>query len=138
MLHGHKREQICFTILFPFLCPNHKIKIENTLWILINFINSCVHIFLKEDFYETKISMTELFDRYFRYERGGKFEFRQFPVHFWFKWHKCKICFNNRFLRERGMASNPKMEYQVFLCTFQKKSAMATLGLKEFSLFLQT
>ena len=23
--------------------------------------------------------------------------------------------FNNRFLRERGMASNPKMEYQVFL-----------------------
>ena len=23
--------------------------------------------------------------------------------------------FNNRFLRERGMASTPKMEYQVFL-----------------------
>ena len=32
--------------------------------------------------------------------------------------------FNNRFLRERGMASNPKMEYQVFLCIFQKNSAM--------------
>ena len=24
-------------------------------------------------------------------------------------------CFNNRFLRERGMVSNPKMEYHVFL-----------------------
>ena len=33
--------------------------------------------------------------------------------------------------------SNPKMEYQVFLCIFQKNSAMATLGLKEFSYFLQ-
>jgi hypothetical protein len=43
---------------------------------------------------------------------------------------------NNRFLRERGMASNPKMEYQVFLCIFQKKSAMATLGLKEMGKFL--
>jgi polyphosphate kinase len=31
--------------------------------------------------------------------------------------------FNDRFLRERGMASNPKMEYQVFLCIFQKNSA---------------
>ena len=39
--------------------------------------------------------------------------------------------FNNRFFGERGMASNPKMEYQVFLCIFQKNSAMATLGLKE-------
>ena len=29
------------------------------------------------------------------------------------------------------MVSNPKMEYQVFLCIFQKNSAMATLGLKE-------
>ena len=38
---------------------------------------------------------------------------------------------NNRFLRERGMASTPKMEYQVFLCIFQKNLAMATLGLKE-------
>ena len=38
---------------------------------------------------------------------------------------------NNRFLRERGMASTPKIEYQVFLCIFQKNSAMATLGLKE-------
>ena len=35
------------------------------------------------------------------------------------------LTFNNRFLRERGMASNPKMEYQVFLCIFQKNSAMA-------------
>ena len=32
---------------------------------------------------------------------------------------------------ERGMASTPKMEYQVFLCIFQKNSAIATLGLKE-------
>ena len=37
---------------------------------------------------------------------------------------------------ERGMASNPKMEYQVFLCIFQKNSAMATLGLKEMGKFL--
>jgi hypothetical protein len=43
--------------------------------------------------------------------------------------------FNNRFLRERGMASNPKMKYQVFLCIFQKNSAMATLGLKEMGKF---
>ena len=35
--------------------------------------------------------------------------------------------FNNKFLRERGMASNPKMEYQVFLCIFQKNSAMDTV-----------
>jgi hypothetical protein len=43
---------------------------------------------------------------------------------------------NNRFLRERGMASNPKMEYQVFLCIFQNNSPMATLGLKEMGKFL--
>ena len=41
------------------------------------------------------------------------------------------ILLNSRFLRERGMASNPKMEYQVFLWIFQKNSAMATLSLKE-------
>ena len=34
------------------------------------------------------------------------------------------------------MASNPKMEYQVFLCIFQKNSAMATIGLKEMGKFL--
>jgi hypothetical protein len=34
------------------------------------------------------------------------------------------------------MASTPKMEYQVFLCIFQKNSAMATLGLKEVGKFL--
>ena len=34
------------------------------------------------------------------------------------------------------MASTPKMEYQLFLCIFQKKSAMATLGLKEMGKFL--
>ena len=44
--------------------------------------------------------------------------------------------FNDRFLRERDMASNPKMEYQVFLCIFQKNSAMATLGVKEMGKFL--
>ena len=43
---------------------------------------------------------------------------------------------NDRFLRERGMASNSKMEYQVFLCIFQKNSAMAPLGLKEMGKFL--
>ena len=34
------------------------------------------------------------------------------------------------------MASIPKMEYQVFLCIFQKTSAMATLGVKEMGKFL--
>jgi hypothetical protein len=34
------------------------------------------------------------------------------------------------------MVSNPKMKYQVFLCIFQKKLAMATLGLKEMGKFL--
>ena len=34
--------------------------------------------------------------------------------------------------------TNPKMEYQVFHCIFQKNLAMATLGLKEFSHFLKT
>ena len=34
------------------------------------------------------------------------------------------------------MASNSKMEYQAFLCIFQKNSAMATLGLKEMGKFL--
>ena len=33
------------------------------------------------------------------------------------------------------MASTPKLEYQVLLCIFQKKSAMATLGLKEMGSF---
>ena len=44
--------------------------------------------------------------------------------------------FNNSFLRKRGMASNLKMEYQDFLCIFQKNSAMATLCLKEIGKFL--
>ena len=39
-------------------------------------------------------------------------------------------------LVERGLASNPKMEYQVFLCIFQRNSAMATYGLKEMGKFL--
>ena len=42
--------------------------------------------------------------------------------------------FNNRFLKERGMASiesTPKMEFQVFLCIFQKNSAMTSLALKQ-------
>ena len=47
-----------------------------------------------------------------------------------------KTLLTNMFLRERGMASTPKMEYQVFLCIFQKNSAMATLGLKEMRKFL--
>ena len=34
------------------------------------------------------------------------------------------------------MASDPKMEYQVFLCIFQKDSAMATLVWKEMGTFL--
>ena len=45
------------------------------------------------------------------------------------------ILLNSRFLRERGMVSNPKIEYQVFLCIFQKNSAMATLCLKEMEKF---
>ena len=46
------------------------------------------------------------------------------------------ILFNNRFLRERGIVFTLKMEYQVFLCIFQKNSAMATLGMKEMGKFL--
>ena len=46
------------------------------------------------------------------------------------------ILLNNRFLREKGMASTLKMEYQVFLCIFQKNSAMGTLDLKEMGKFL--
>jgi hypothetical protein len=34
------------------------------------------------------------------------------------------------------MASNAKMEYQDFLCIFQKNFAIATLGLKEIGKFL--
>ena len=34
------------------------------------------------------------------------------------------------------MAATPKMKYQVFLCIFQKNSAMATLGLKKMGKFL--
>ena len=34
------------------------------------------------------------------------------------------------------MVSNPKMEYQVFLCIFQNNSAMATLGLEDMGKFL--
>ena len=48
----------------------------------------------------------------------------------------CRFSLNNRFLRERGMVSTPKMEYQVFLCILQKNSSMATLGLKEMGKFL--
>ena len=36
----------------------------------------------------------------------------------------------------RGFLSNPKMEYQVFLCIFHENLAMATLGLKEMGKFL--
>ena len=46
------------------------------------------------------------------------------------------LAINNMFLRDSGMASAPKMEYQVFLCIFQKNSATATLGLKEMGKFL--
>jgi hypothetical protein len=41
-----------------------------------------------------------------------------------------------RFFEERGMASIPKIEYQVFLCILKKNSAMATLSLKEMGKFL--
>ena len=34
---------------------------------------------------------------------------------------------NNRLFREKAMASNPKMEYQVFLCIFPMNSAMASV-----------
>ena len=40
------------------------------------------------------------------------------------------LILNNRFLRESGMASTPKIKYHVFLCIFQTNLAMATLGLK--------
>ena len=51
------------------------------------------------------------------------------------KKHHWAIGLNNRFLRERGMASSLNMEYH-FLCIFQKNSAMATLVLKEMGKFL--
>ena len=44
--------------------------------------------------------------------------------------------FNRSSRRERGIASNPKLKYQVFLCILQKNPAMATLGLKEMGKFL--
>ena len=47
-----------------------------------------------------------------------------------------EVPINNGFLRERGMVSNAKIEYQVFLCIFQKNWAMATLGLEEMEKFL--
>ena len=46
------------------------------------------------------------------------------------------LAINNMFLRDSGMASAPKMEYQVFLCIFQKNSAMPNLDLKEMGKFL--
>ena len=49
------------------------------------------------------------------------------------------VVVNNRFLRERGMTSNPKMENQDQVCLYsfkKKNSAMATLGLKEMGKFL--
>ena len=46
------------------------------------------------------------------------------------------LTINNRFLKERGMASTLKMEYQVFLCIFPMNFAMATLDLKEMGKFL--
>jgi hypothetical protein len=56
---------------------------------------------------------------------------------------KCRVsssgmhfAINNRFLRERGMESTLKMEYQVFLCIFQTNLAIATLVLKEMGKFL--
>ena len=39
------------------------------------------------------------------------------------------------YLVERSFSSNPKMEYQVFLCIFQKNSAIATLGLNDMKNF---
>ena len=39
-------------------------------------------------------------------------------------------------MRERGLVSIPKMEYQDFLCIFQKNSAMAILGFKKMEKFL--
>ena len=46
------------------------------------------------------------------------------------------VGFNILCLKERGLASNPKMDYHVFLCIFQKNSVMATLGLREMGKFL--
>ena len=40
------------------------------------------------------------------------------------------------FWGKEAWRANPKMEYQVFLCIFQKNSNMATLGLKEMGKFL--
>ena len=47
-----------------------------------------------------------------------------------------KYFFNMPYFLGRGFSSNPKMEYQVFLCIFQKNLAMATYGLNEMGKFL--
>jgi hypothetical protein len=48
----------------------------------------------------------------------------------------CASMLKRRFLRERGMAVNPKMDYRFFFfCNFQKDSVMASLGLKEMEKF---
>ena len=44
----------------------------------------------------------------------------------YFKYVQCTWLSLTTVLRERGMASTPRMEYQVFLCIFQKNLAMAT------------
>ena len=49
-----------------------------------------------------------------------------------------KYIFNRSSRRKRGMASNPLFIIPDFFCIFQTNFAMATLGLKEFSHFLQT
>ena len=46
----------------------------------------------------------------------------------------CVIIFepiNNKFLRERGMAFKPKMEYRFYIAFSKRTHAMATLALKE-------
>ena len=60
------------------------------------------------------------------YNKGGSLKWKSLLEHQIRKSRLLQRLFNNRFLRERGMASNPKMEYQIFLCIFLKNSAMAT------------
>ena len=48
------------------------------------------------------------------------------------------LSFNRSSRRKRGMASNPLFIIPDFFCIFQTNLAMATLGLKEFSHFLET
>ena len=75
---------------------------------------------------ELRQKIVKIFVGFLEYEKPWKIAFEiNWPlnniVYDWYHRLVVLILLNNGFLRERGMTSNPKMEYQVFLCIFQKK-----------------